>query len=77
MKTISRSVAAFLLVSAMALGSVAFVGCGGSSSSTSTSSASASAASAANTDNGSSSSASSAGDQDDCYGDDLPAVKSK
>ena len=80
MRVISRSMAAFLLVISMAFGAVAMVGCGGTSSSTSSASAQSAAASASGSEKSASASSAnsdSSDEQDDCYGDDLPAVKSK
>lgn len=71
MKTVSRLALSIVLALSMCVGVAGLVGCGSSSP------ASASSASASASDTSASgSSAGSSDAQDDCYGDDLPAIKS-
>ena len=85
MQSFARITASALIALAMCFGAFALVGCGGSSSqggasASAESSASASEAASTAADEGSDQSASDASDEDDeqdnCYGDDLPAKKS-
>lgn len=81
MNSFSRLALSLLVALVMCFGAVSLVGCGGSSSASSAASASEQAASteAADTSNAASDEASdeeNSDGQDNCYGDDLPAVKS-
>lgn len=83
-KTLIRPIVALAMTISLCFGAVAMVGCASSSSASgSTAAASTAAASASESSesgsaaNGSDSAGSGASDeQDDCYGDDLPATKS-
>ena len=76
MQAISRIALTALIVLATCLGSFALVGCGGSSAASAESEA-ASSASAASADAAASAADDAEDeDQDNCYGDDLPAKKS-
>ena len=75
MKPAARLFLSFLIALATCMGAFALVGCGGGGQSASGAAASASAESSDAAQAGSDSS-SDGGEQDNCYGDDMPAKKS-
>ena len=76
MSSINRALVALMLVLATAFGAVALVGCGGASSSAESASAASESASQDAAAGSETDGSDSSDEQADCYGDDLPAVKS-